>query len=141
MSRKALILPFVLPRKRTMKQVIEGLSAGEARFTRPNGAVNAKQFAKAIGVSQPTISRAIRGGATYRPRDTLVEALVEYFGITPAQARGEDGYREKIQDNTLSHDARWIAEQADAYLTQEQKRALKHIVRSMIDAAPQRKAQ
>lgn len=66
--------------KSTIRQVL-------ARLMRERG-LNDNALARASGVSQPTITR-IHNGTTTDPESATVAALARFFGITPAQMRGD----------------------------------------------------
>lgn len=54
-----------------------------------DGTVNASAFARAIGCTQATISRALNN-ANYQPKKDLVDKVSRYFAVSAAQARGEE---------------------------------------------------
>jgi transcriptional regulator with XRE-family HTH domain len=59
------------------------------QFTLPNGELNGSELARELKCSQPTISRALKNPG-YQPKKNLIDAVCRVFGVTPAQARGED---------------------------------------------------
>lgn len=134
----AKILRFMASTKKTMRQVIEELADREPRFRKKDGSINAKALAEAIGVSQPSISRALTN-PHIRPR-VLAEKLSAYFGITPSQARGEDRLRApKSASPGFSRTTHQIAEILET-LPEQQRRQWLGVISSTSKPAPNRKA-
>lgn len=91
------ILAFM--RRKAFRAVIRELAETDPEsFLKKDGDVNRKAFADAVGVAQPTISRAMKDHK-YEPSNRLVDALIAYFGITAAQARGEESLVGRVQQN------------------------------------------
>jgi hypothetical protein len=81
-----------------------------------SGEVNGSELARVLNVSQPTISRAFKNPA-YEPSNSTVDAVSAYFGVTVAQARGEDSLvPPPADDGRLSARARNIAKRYEKLL-------------------------
>lgn len=71
-----------------LSSILEGLIKSDARLLKSDGSINQNAAARAFGINQPTLSR-IMSGETQEPKAKVVEAISSYFGIEPAELRGE----------------------------------------------------
>lgn len=69
-------------------KVLEGLIKSDKRLLKSDGSINQNAAARAFGLNQPTLSR-ILSGETQEPKSKVIEAISAYFGVEPAQLRGE----------------------------------------------------
>lgn len=86
---------------RNARQTLEWLATGRPEFWHASGELNIYKLSKALSprVSQSTLDRLYRGVSKSFSEQTI-EALADFFDVTKASIRGEDG--ENIHD--YSHD-------------------------------------
>lgn len=91
----------LMTRRRPFRAVITELAnRPEERdhLLRPNGEVNASAFARAIGVTQASISRALNN-PEHQPKKDTIDRVCKTFRISAAQARGEDAMAETTSES------------------------------------------
>lgn len=80
----------MLMRRRPFRAVLSELAEREPELLlKKDGTVNASAMARALGVTQPTITRALQD-PSYEPSNDTVDKVRKTFGVSAAQARGED---------------------------------------------------
>lgn len=71
-----------------LPQLLEALIRKDRSLLKADGSINQNAAARAFGIKQPTLFRVLSGETT-EPRAKVVEAIAAYFGVEPAQLRGE----------------------------------------------------
>ncbi len=111
-------------KRRSFSTVLHDLSSRhehKEQLILPSGKVNASELARCLGISQPTISRALNNPA-YQPKKKFVDAVAAYFEVSAAQARGEDGLTPRpSSDGRLTARAKNMAARYDKLLLGQKK--------------------
>jgi transcriptional regulator with XRE-family HTH domain len=71
-----------------VSQILELLIKSDTSLLKKDGSINQAAAAKAFGIHQPTLFR-ILSGKSAEPKSNAVQGICGYFGIQPAQLRGE----------------------------------------------------
>jgi transcriptional regulator with XRE-family HTH domain len=91
------------------------------QFVLANSQVNGSELARELGVSQATMSRALKN-PKYQPRKDFVDAVARVFEISVAQARGEESLTaQSADDGRLSSRTRNFAKRYEKLLPDQKK--------------------
>jgi len=71
-----------------VSKILEQLIKSDPTLLKKDHSINQAAAAKAFGINQPTLFR-ILSGESADPKSNSVRAICNYFGIQPAQLRGE----------------------------------------------------
>jgi transcriptional regulator with XRE-family HTH domain len=71
-----------------VSRILEQLIKNDPSLIKKDGTINQAAAAKVFGIHQPTLFR-ILSGKSAEPKAHAVQAICGYFGIQPAQLRGE----------------------------------------------------
>lgn len=97
------------------------------QFVKPDGSLNQSELGRELGMSQAAMSRALKN-PLHQPKRALIDALVRVFGISAAQARGEESLlAPPPDDGRLSSRTRNWAKRYDK-LHPEQKKLIDEMI-------------
>jgi len=118
------IIVFMNNKRRPFASVLLDLAnrpEHREQFMMANGVLNGSELARELKVSQPTISRALKNPG-HQPKKTLVDAVVRVFGVSAAQARGEEALgAPPTDDGRLSSRARNMAKRYELLQSGDKK--------------------
>lgn len=111
-----------------VSQVLKTLCLRDPALIKRNGEINHNEAARQIGMNQSTFTRILNGEAL-NPKPETILALCRYFGVSPAQMRGEEPLpgNERLEVNESG--AEYVTGQTDLIkalsdLTPEERRGV-----------------